>query len=281
MRHGGDIGRFGAGEDNARANRLPWTGRVQAYVATLFLTPGGAAGFTDDMWSTAPPPVTLVEHFAVIVGNLLWALGWKHRPGLNKVFLGVIEWRIRRLKGQIETLLAKAEAGTLRSRSPADPGKPRKPRVLRPVSEKPAPTVHPFAKDWPLPRKFGWLIPLVPAWAPGAAGHLTIQLKDPKLASLVFAHPVLAARFRPLCWMLGVDRDLLPPTRARARTVEEASASVTQDDPNQSPPPLCPPREVGACAGQAGEDRPAPASRPRRGRRRMLRLRIGGSISPA
>jgi hypothetical protein len=92
--------------------------------------------------------------------------------------------------------------------------------VLRPVSERPAPNVHPFAKDWPLPRKFGWLIPLVPAWAPGAAGHLTIQLKDPKLASLVFAHPVLAARFRPLCWMLGVDRDLLPPARPRDRTPE-------------------------------------------------------------
>jgi hypothetical protein len=181
------------------------------------------------MWSTAPLPVTLVEHFAVIMGNLLWALGWKHRPGLNKVFLGVIEWRIRRLKGQIETLLAKAEAGTLLTRRPADPGKPRKPRVLRPVSERPAPNVHPFAKDWPLPRKFGWLIPLVPAWAAGSAGHLSLQLKDPKLASLVFAHPVLAARFRPLCWMLGVDRDLLPPRPARVRAEPDASAVATSD----------------------------------------------------
>jgi hypothetical protein len=183
------------------------------------------------MWSTAPLPVTLVEHFAVIMGNLLWALGWKHRPGLNKVFLGVIEWRIRRLKGQIETLLAKAEAGTLRTRSPADPGKPRKPRVLRPISERPAPNAHPFAKDWPLPRKFGWLIPLVPAWAAGSAGHLSLQLKDPKLASLVFAHPVLAARFRPLCWMLGVDRDLLPPVRPRApRQNPAADAAIAPDD---------------------------------------------------
>jgi hypothetical protein len=182
------------------------------------------------MWSTAPLPVTLVEHFAVIMGNLLWALGWKHKPELNKVFLGVVEWRIRRLKGQIETLLAKAEAGTLRTLSPAIPGKPRKPRVLRPVSERPAPNVHPFAKDWPLPRKFGWLIPLVPAWAPGAAGHLTIQLKDPKLAALVFAHPVLAARLRPLCWMLGVDRNLLPPVRARAQ------AAVAVPAPAPVPP---------------------------------------------
>jgi hypothetical protein len=182
------------------------------------------------MWSTAPLPVTLVEHFAVIMGNLLWALGWRHKPGLNKVFLGVIEWRIRRLKGQIEKLLAKAEAGTLLTRSPADPEKPRKPRVLRPISERPAPNVHPFAKDWPLPRRFGWLIPLVPAWAAGSAGHLTIQLKDPKLAALVFAHPVLAARFRPLCWMLGVDRDLLPPVRPRARTSEPI------DQPAAAPP---------------------------------------------
>jgi hypothetical protein len=200
------------------------------------------------MWSTAPLPVTLVEHFAVIMGNLLWALGWKHKPGLNKVFLGVIEWRIRRLKGQIETLLARAEAGTLRTQSPADPDKPRKPRVLRPVGERPVPNVHPFAKDWPLPRKFGWLIPLVPAWAPGAAGHLTIQLKDPKLASLVFAHPVLAARFRPLCWMLGVDRDLLPPLRLRR--IPPAL------------PPLQPPAADAASASSAGPvipDRPAAA----------------------
>jgi hypothetical protein len=141
------------------------------------------------------------------------------------VFLGVIEWRIRRLKGQIETLLAKAEAGTLLTRRPADPGKPRKPRVLRPVSERPAPNVHPFAKDWPLPRKFGWLIPLVPAWAAGSAGHLSLQLKDPKLASLVFAHPVLAARFRPLCWMLGVERNLLPPPAARLRRSQSLPAA--------------------------------------------------------
>jgi hypothetical protein len=151
---------------------------------------------------------------------------------LNKVFLGVIEWRIRRLKGQIETLLARAEAGTLRARSPADPDKPRKPRVLRPVSERPAPNMRPFAKDWPLPRKFGWLIPLVPAWAPGAAGHLTIQLKDPKLASLVFAHPVLAARFRPLCWMLGVDRNLLPPpTTRRQISTPECPSGAALDSP--------------------------------------------------
>jgi hypothetical protein len=199
------------------------------------------------MWSTAPLPVTLVEHFAAIMGNLLWALGWKHRPGLNKVFLGVIEWRIRRLKGQIEKLLARAEAGTLRTQSPADPDKPRKPRLPRPSGERPAPNVHPFAKDWPLPRKFGWLIPLVPAWAPGAAGHLTIQLKDPKLAALVFAHPVLAARFRPLCWMLGVDRDLLPPPPAGRRKPEP-----------HPPSPLAAPRaEAELPPGPAVFDHPA------------------------
>jgi hypothetical protein len=166
------------------------------------------------------------------------------------VFLGVIEWRIRRLKGQIETLLAKAEAGTLRTRSPADPDKPRKPRVLRPVSERPAPNVHPFAKDWPLPRKFGWLIPLVPAWAAGSAGHLSLQLKDPKLAALVFAHPVLAARFRPLCWMLGVDRDLLPPTRPRARAADSATPVPPIDDGNPLAVPFTAPQ-----AAPPGEER--------------------------
>jgi hypothetical protein len=98
-----------------------------------------------------------------------------------------------------------------------------------------------------LPRKFGWLLKLVPE-AVQYRGQLEHLLRDPEMAALLEAAPVPMARaLRPLCRMLGVDLPpiLAPPAAARPET--------------QAPP--APARE----AGGGDADRPAPKpKRPRK-----------------
>jgi hypothetical protein len=58
-----------------------------------------------------------------------------------------------------------------------------------------------------LPRKAGWLIPLVPE-AAAAGSQLRHLLADPEMAALVEAAPQMGRLLRPLCRSLGVR---LPP----------------------------------------------------------------------
>ena len=69
-----------------------------------------------------------------------------------------------------------------------------------------------------LPRSWRWLLRLVPHAAAGRA-QLQELLRDPAMAEMLAADPRLGPILRPLGWMLGVDRALLPASRWRRRPV--------------------------------------------------------------
>lgn len=69
-----------------------------------------------------------------------------------------------------------------------------------------------------LPRAWCWLLRLVPQAAAGRA-QLEELLRDPAMQDMLAADPRVGPLLRPLGWMLGVDRALLPPSRRRRRPV--------------------------------------------------------------
>ena len=69
-----------------------------------------------------------------------------------------------------------------------------------------------------LPRSWRWLPRLVPQ-AAAARAQLEALLRDPALADMLAADRRLGPILRPLGWMLGVERALLPAARRRRRPV--------------------------------------------------------------
>ena len=69
-----------------------------------------------------------------------------------------------------------------------------------------------------LPRAWRWLLRLVPQAEAGRA-QLEELLRDPAMAEMLAADRRLGPILRPLGWMLGVDRALLPASRWRRRPV--------------------------------------------------------------
>ena len=69
-----------------------------------------------------------------------------------------------------------------------------------------------------LPRASPWLARLVPQ-AAAARAELEALLRDPALADMLAADRRLGPILRPLGWMLGVERALLPAARRRRRPV--------------------------------------------------------------
>ncbi len=67
-----------------------------------------------------------------------------------------------------------------------------------------------------LPRSWGWLARLLPHLAAERA-QLEATLRDPAMIERLAADPRLGRILRPLGWMLGVERALLPPSRWRRR----------------------------------------------------------------
>jgi len=67
-----------------------------------------------------------------------------------------------------------------------------------------------------LPRSWRWLSRLVPQ-AEAERGQLEEMLRDPATQARLAADPRLGRILRPLGWMLGVERALLPPSGWRRR----------------------------------------------------------------
>ena len=140
----------------------------------------------------APSPFPAADRFAWMIGALCKAvaarggrcLDGKRLPGP----LVVLIWtRINRIGQRVAAIIARYQAGTLRTRQPRNPAAPP-PRAPSPRAPSPTPPEKP---RWPpssswgkLPQTIAWLLPLVPEARFGNS-WLRDTLDDPQMAALL------------------------------------------------------------------------------------------------
>jgi hypothetical protein len=185
------------------------------------------------MTSTSPPSAPLQWLFAMLLRLAMDIGGRGSWSNISPKVVQLISDRFRENKLRIERIVAQVRAGTyvLRRRT----GKPRSSakRAPRPPS--------------PIPQKFGWLLPLIPArpeeyWhANGARSQLEAALTHPEMVALIEAAPVSLGRpLRSFCWMFGLKPPpvLAPPRPAVPRPPKPKPAAK----PKQPRPPPLPSR---------------------------------------
>ena len=151
--------------------------------------------------------------------------------------------RLNRLARRFAGLAARVAAGTAAPRRPASP---------RPAAARPRP---PYRR---LPRRFAWLLPLVPEAAAASGRSCSTCWPTPEMAACSPPRRRPGRLLRPLCRMLGVRP---PPAPAPA-------AAAAAPRPAAEPPP--PPRRRRATPGRAAPAAPAA----RLGRRRASPARL-------
>ncbi len=112
--------------------------------------------------------------------------------GLGGPFIILIATRLNRL---VARFAASAQAAV----KPRRGAKPRPARAHVPS---------------PLPRRFAWLLRVLPGTG-AAASQLRHLLDDPAMAALIEARPATRRALRPLCHLLGIR----PPPALRGKTV--------------------------------------------------------------
>ena len=137
----------------------------------------------------------------------------RDQAGLDPAQAGALLARLRHLLARFRAVAAAPVP------PPRPEPKPAEPRFVpahrfRDLSADglPDPTPEPNR----LPRARGWLSRLVPQ-AEAERAHLEEMLADPATQAQLAADPRLGRLLRPLGWMLGVERALLPPSRWRRR----------------------------------------------------------------
>src|SRR5271167_3276302 len=151
----------------------------------------------------APPIPSATERFATLLRWLTQSVAaMSGGDRLAFPLIGLIVDRIRGVKQRFADLAAQIGAGSYVPRRTAPRGKPSARKPPQPSR---------------LPRKFGWLLPLVPD-ATGFRSQLEYLLRDPEMAALLAAAPASLGRpLRSLCWMLRLPPPdiLAPPKRPR------------------------------------------------------------------
>ncbi len=134
-----------------------------------------------------------------------------HQAGLAPAHAGALLARLRHLAARFRAVAS----------TPIPPPKPApqppEPRFVPTHSLRFA-LADPPPERPGLPRSWRWLLRLLPQAAAGRA-QMEDLLRDPAMADLLAADPRLGPILRPLGWMLGVDRALLPASRRRRRPV--------------------------------------------------------------
>ena len=179
-----------------------------------------------------PTPPAPAERFALIIDGLRRAVAARIAGRrLAGPLIILICTRLGRLAGRFARLAARVAAGTAAPRRPASPRRP---------------TARPRPASQRLPRRFAWLLPLVPGEAAAYGSQLQHLLSDPEMAALIAAAPQAGRILRPLCRMLGVRPPpaLLPPPPAPPTAPSHAAApaaSRTAPPPGPARPPPDPP----------------------------------------
>ncbi len=134
-----------------------------------------------------------------------------HQAGLAPARAGALLARLRHL-------IARFRAVASTPIPPPKPApKPAEPKFVPTHSLRFAPADPPPERPG-LPRTWRWLLRLLPQAAAGRA-QMEDLLREPAMAEMLAADPRLGPILRPLGWMLGVDRALLPASRRRRRPV--------------------------------------------------------------
>jgi hypothetical protein len=168
------------------------------------------------------PPPTQAERFATLLAWLSQAVAaMSGGDRLSYALIGHIIGRIRFIKQRVARLAARIRDGRYAFRTVTVPRRGTK---------------GPRRPD-PLPRKFGWLLKLVPE-AVQYRGQLENLLRDPDMAALMAAAPASLARpVRSLCHMLGLPPpDILPPPADPRPPRTKPPPAAPEPPPRPQPP---------------------------------------------
>ena len=187
------------------------------------------------------PPDRIASFLAALTRALVALTGWSRVP--HMLLVQIIE-RLRVIKQRTADLVAQVQAGTFVQRR-------------YPATRK-SPTVGKPREPSKLPKKFGWLVPLLPDCNSYRAALITL-LSQPETAALFADGPIALRRpLRSLCWMLRVEPpDFLSlptkprPSRAKIRPAPQPPA------PKPEPPAWMPKHKPWSMARMRGSPRRA------------------------
>jgi len=237
---------FGGGEVQFRGELHPTTGERGNFSLILIL-------FLYRFWICVLVPVMdpfetvpVADRLAMTLDGLCRAVAARIAPGMAGWVLQVavirMVWiRIRRIEGRLQRLLARFQAGQLRVWTEARSGRAGGGGRCESPTAKPPRT--PTAK---LPRRFGWLMVLVPYQAAGYASQLRHLLEDPEMIAFLQASAQARRVLRPLGWMLGIEAELLAPVTAVAVPVMVDAPISGSVRPEFAKPVDPPPRLAGS-----------------------------------
>jgi len=178
------------------------------------------------LFKTLATSFSAPARFALVIDGLYRAVAARIAARtITAALITLICGRLRRIDTQLQALIARFRAGTLR----VVVATPRH----APVPPRPA-----------LPSGFGWLLPLVPCEAACHASQLRAVLAEPEMAALIAATPQAARLLRPLCRVLGLEPALLTPPAnpaTAASPVNPATAAPRTARPRAAPAPALPP----------------------------------------
>jgi hypothetical protein len=145
--------------------------------------------------------LTLTDRFSQTLDGLARAVAARIKGGaLSAVMILMIWKRVRRTERLVQGLLTRFRAGRLRVVSGTRVGGRAGRGAGGAVS---------------LPRRFGWLLPLVPGEAACFASQMRGTLAEPEMVALLGASPRARLVLAPLCRMLGIEAAVLGPRRGR------------------------------------------------------------------
>ena len=174
-----------------------------------------------------PRPVT---QFLTHVGTLLTALltrvttSGDPAPRLGEPLTTLLRTRLTDIAHAIRAILTTQFTGRTR---PARHPNPRFHPAILSVSASDPDAKPPREKAPRLPSHYRWLTKLFPEFLPDRHA-LEDRLREQDVKDAIAADPRLAKAIRKLAWMLGVQRNLIPPGPPRGQVLLLVGCSVEQ-----------------------------------------------------